>query len=211
MRENSRAALPRGLGLLLVPLAAYFLYAHAVPRLAMTEAGYGEYYWDRRWWLLGHTVAGLLATLLGPLQFVARFRAKRPDLHRLTGQVYLLSVLVAAACAVVLAFTSAISTSYAAGLLLGASLWIATGGIAYAAARRRDFATHRAWMIRNYAVTFFFIVFFAAYDAAAGLGHTDVVALAGPLVFACLLAPLAVVELALRGSHQRAPERHVRR
>ncbi len=181
-----------------MPLGAYFLYAHAIPRLAMTEAGYGEYYWDRRGWLLAHTAAGLLATLLGPLQFVTRFRVSRPDLHRLTGHVYMLSVLVAACCAIVLAVTSQISTSYVAGLLLGASLWLVTGGIAFSAAHRREFETHRAWMIRNYAVTFFFIVFFAAYDAAGALGYTDVVAFAGPLVFACLLVPLVLVEAWLR-------------
>jgi uncharacterized membrane protein len=194
-----RGAFPRALAFVLVPIGAYFLYAHAIPRLAMTEAGYGEYYWDRRGWLLAHTVGGLLATLLGPLQFVSRFRAARPDLHRLTGQVYLTAVLVAACCAFVLAFTSQISTSYVVGLVLGGSLWLVTGGIAYSAARRRDFRTHRAWMIRNYTVTFFFIVFFAAYDAAGALGYTDVVTLAGPLVFACLLAPLVIVEAWLRG------------
>jgi hypothetical protein len=33
-------------------------------------------------------------------------------------------------------------------------LWLVTGGLAYRAARRRDFTVHRDWMLRNYALTF---------------------------------------------------------
>ena len=53
-------------------------------------------------------------------------------------------------------------------------------------------------MVRNYTITFFFIVFFAAYDIAQYAGYTDVVAYAGPLVLGSLLVPLALVELVLR-------------
>jgi uncharacterized membrane protein len=190
--------LVRALAWLLVPLGAYFLLRHALPRLDMTEASYGEYYWPRRFWLLAHTVAGLLATVLGPLQFSRALRARRPGVHRMTGQVYLVAVLTAALCAYVLAATSQISASYEWGLILGASLWLATGWLAYSAIKARQVPRHRAWMVRNYTVTFFFIVFFVAYDLAQWAGWQDVTAYAGPLVLGCLLLPLAVVEVALR-------------
>jgi uncharacterized membrane protein len=189
----------RAMVVVLVPLAAYFLVQHALPRLHMTEAGYGDYYWSRRFWLLAHTAAGLLAILLGPLQFSRTLRRQRPALHRFTGKVYLLAVMAAAICALVLAVTSQISASYEWGLILGASLWLASGGLAYAAIRRREVARHRAWMVRNYTITFFFIVFFTAYDLAQYAGYTDIVAYAGPLVLGSLLVPLACVELFLRG------------
>lgn len=188
----------RALALVLAPLAAYFLLQHALPRLQMTEAAYGDYYWSRRFWLLAHTVGGLLATVLGPLQFSRTLRARRPRLHRFTGKVYLLAVAVAATCAFVLAATSQISATYEWGLILGASLWLVTGGLAYASIRRREVARHRAWMVRNYTITFFFIVFFAAYDIAQFAGSTDIVAYAGPLVLGSLLLPLACVEYVLR-------------
>lgn len=41
-----------------------------------------------------------------------------------------------------------------AALATRAVLWLVTGGLAYLAARRRDFAAHRDWMTRNYALTF---------------------------------------------------------
>ena len=194
-----------GLALLIAPIAAYFLIQHALPRLQMTEAAYTEYYWPRRLWLLIHTVAGLLATLLGPLQFIRRLRVRYPAMHRLTGKVYLIAVLVAATCALSLAVTVRIgeaypwtSHSYQVGLVIGAGLWLITAAIAYMAIRRRNVARHRAWMIRNYTVTFFFITFFAALDLGLYLGWTGIMTVTGPLVFTCLLLPLAIVELALR-------------
>ncbi|MEV0895250.1 DUF2306 domain-containing protein [Actinoplanes sp. NPDC049802] len=39
-------------------------------------------------------------------------------------------------------------------LTTAAVLWLITGGLAYRAARRHDFAAHRDWMLRNYALTF---------------------------------------------------------
>jgi uncharacterized membrane protein len=194
-----------GLTLLIAPIAAYFLIQHALPRLHMTEAAYTEYYWPRRLWLLTHTVAGLLATLLGPLQFIQPLRVRYPAMHRFTGKVYLTAVLVAATSALWLAATVKLgdaypwtSHSYQAGLVVGAGLWLLTGAKAYFAIRRRDIARHRAWMIRNYTVTFFFITFFAAFDLGLYVGWTGVMAVTGPLVFACLLLPLAIVEVALR-------------
>jgi uncharacterized membrane protein len=164
----------------------------------MTEAAYGDYYWSRRFWLLAHTAGGLLAILLGPLQFNRTLRRQRPHLHRFTGKVYLGAVATAATCAFVLAATSQISDLYKWGLILGASLWLATGVLAYTAIRRREVTRHRAWMVRNYTITFFFIVFFAAYDVAQFAGYTDIVAYAGPLVLGSLLVPLACVEALLR-------------
>lgn len=200
----------RSLALLLVPIGAYFLLQHALPRLGMTEASYTEYYWPRRFWLFSHTVAGLLATLLGPVQFIRGLRARHPALHRLTGRVYLTSVLIGAICALALAATVTIgetypwaSRSYQAGLVLGAGLWLLTAAIAFTAIRRRQVARHRAWMLRNYTVTFFFITFFAALDLAQYAGWDGVMAFTGPLVFVCLLLPLAITELTLRSGQPR--------
>jgi uncharacterized membrane protein len=200
MNRSTSTRDPRllALTLVLVPIAVYFLAKHALPRLEMTEAVYGEYYWPRRFWLFAHTIAGLLATVLGPLQFVRALREAHPALHRFTGKVYLAAVLIAASCALVLATTSQISASYEWGLILGASLWLMTGALAYTAARRHRFAQHRAWMVRNYTVTFFFITFFVAFDVAQLAGWGDVTVLAGPLVFGCLFIPLLAVEAALR-------------
>lgn len=103
--------------------------------------------------LVAHVFTALVALILGPLQFIPAIRARRP-IHRTIGRVYLLAgVLPAALTAVPVAMLSGrIITQI--GLTIPAILWLVTGALAYRAARRRDYAQHRDWMMRNYALTF---------------------------------------------------------
>lgn len=101
--------------------------------------------------LVVHIFTAAVALVLGPLQFMPRLRVHR-RLHRVIGRGYLLvGVLPAAVTAIPVALWSGrIITQI--GLTTAAILWLLTGVLAYRAAVRRDFASHRAWMIRNYAL-----------------------------------------------------------
>lgn len=101
--------------------------------------------------LIVHICTAAVALVLGPLQFMPRLRAHR-RIHRAIGRGYLLAgVLPAAVSAVPVALWSGrIITQI--GLTTAAVLWLIMGVLAYRAAVRRDFAAHRAWMIRNYAL-----------------------------------------------------------
>ncbi|SEQ94183.1 Predicted membrane protein [Lentzea xinjiangensis] len=72
----------------------------------------------------------------------------------MTGQVYLISVVVAALAAV---YSSAVTKS---GLALQVAFfvlivaWLYTAAKGYRAIRRGEVRLHRVWMIRNYALTF---------------------------------------------------------
>jgi uncharacterized membrane protein len=103
--------------------------------------------------LVLHIFTAAVALVLGPWQFIASVRAKR-RLHRTIGRVYLLAgVLPSAVAAIPVAlWTGRLLTQV--GLTTAAVLWGVTGALAYRAARRRDFTAHRAWMMRNYALTF---------------------------------------------------------
>lgn len=102
-----------------------------------------------------HIFASALALVLGPFQFSARLRATRPALHRGLGRMYLgVGVAIGGAAGLYMsvhAFGGPVAKLGFAGLALG---WLYTGARAYAAARQRDFAAHRRWMIRNFALTF---------------------------------------------------------
>ncbi|MEU4222072.1 DUF2306 domain-containing protein [Actinoplanes sp. NPDC026623] len=99
--------------------------------------------------LVVHVFTAAVALVLGPVQFLRRVR-----IHGVLGRVYLLGgVLPAAVTAVPVAVWSG-QTLTQVGLITAAVLWLVTAGLAYRAARRRDFAAHRAWMMRNYALTF---------------------------------------------------------
>lgn len=103
--------------------------------------------------LVVHIFTAAVALVLGPLQFLPGVRARR-RLHRTLGRVYLLGgVLPSAVAAVPVAVWSGRLVTQV-GLSTAAVLWLVTGGLAYRAARRRDFVGHRAWMMRNYAFTF---------------------------------------------------------
>jgi len=103
--------------------------------------------------LVVHVFTAAVAVVLGPLQFVPAVRAHRRT-HRAIGRCYLLAgVLPSALAAVpVAAWSGNLLTQVS--LSTAAVLWLGTGALAYQAARRRDIARHRAWMMRNYALTF---------------------------------------------------------
>jgi len=102
-----------------------------------------------------HIIASAVALLLGPLQFSARLRARWPAWHRWSGRLYLgVGVGLGGAAGLYMsqhAFGGPVARLGFAGLALA---WLFTGATAFAAARRRDFAAHRRWMIRNFALTF---------------------------------------------------------
>ncbi|WP_204287061.1 DUF2306 domain-containing protein [Microbispora amethystogenes] len=103
--------------------------------------------------LVGHIATAAVALVLGPLQFVPRVRARR-RIHRTIGRAYLLAgVLPSAAATIPVAMWSGRVVTQI-GLTTAAVLWLVTGGLAFRAARRRDFVSHRDWMTRNYALTF---------------------------------------------------------
>ncbi|MGW5720453.1 DUF2306 domain-containing protein [Amycolatopsis sp. NPDC003865] len=103
--------------------------------------------------LVAHVFTATVALVLGPLQFVPKVRA-RGRLHRTLGRVYLLAGVVPSALAAMPVAVWSGRPLTQVSLTLAAVLWLVTAVLAYRAARRRDFAAHRAWMLRNYALTF---------------------------------------------------------
>jgi uncharacterized membrane protein len=101
---------------------------------------------------LGHLVAGGIALFVGALQFSTRLRLHRPSSHRLLGRVYLVAALVSGGAALMLApvSTGGVPAHFGFGLL--AFLWLVTSYKAYARARSGEYAAHREWMIRSYAL-----------------------------------------------------------
>jgi uncharacterized membrane protein len=102
-----------------------------------------------------HIFASALALLLGPIQFSARLRLNRPTLHRWLGRVYLgVAVAVGGVAGLYMsqhAFGGLPGKLGFAGLAIA---WLFTGAMAFLAARKRDFVSHRRWMIRNFALSF---------------------------------------------------------
>lgn len=100
-----------------------------------------------------HISLAPLALLLGVIQFSSKIRAKKPVLHRWSGRIYGVAILLAGAAGFSIALTSAGGMVAAVGFALLACVWIFTTvlGIQYARARR--FVEHRRWMVRSFALT----------------------------------------------------------
>lgn len=100
--------------------------------------------------LTAHVVLGCSALLAGCLQVWPWLRARHPNVHRITGRVYVGLVIAAGLMALFLAtFTPYGPVARASSTLL-ATLWIGTTIAGLLAARRKDFASHRRWMIRSF-------------------------------------------------------------
>lgn len=102
-----------------------------------------------------HVFGAMFALLLGPWQFSTRLRASRPVLHRWMGRLYLgLGVLVGGLAGLYMAFHAFGGIVAETGFGLLAVLWLYTGLRAYLAIRSGDVASHRRWMVRNFALSF---------------------------------------------------------
>ena len=101
-----------------------------------------------------HSLAGVLFGVLGPLQFVRALRLRFGTLHRLAGRVFVLAGVGLALSGLALLLQA---QSITTGLLdsargvFGLALIVALV-LGVAAARAHNLLSHRAWMIRAYAI-----------------------------------------------------------
>jgi uncharacterized membrane protein len=103
--------------------------------------------------LIPHTLAGIFALLIGPINFSSRIRQRHLPLHRVLGRIYVISVFIGAATGVALAT----GRPGLPGTSMQAAAWIVCTTAALITARNRQIVQHRQWMVRSYAVTFTFV------------------------------------------------------
>lgn len=135
-----------------------------------------------------HVVASIGFAVLGALQFSTRTRRRHPAWHRRAGRILVPLGLVVASTALwlTLLYERREGTGtllYSVRLLVGVGMG-ACVVLGFAAVRRRDIATHRAWMMRAYALalgagTQVFTVGFGEALFDTGVVRTDVMMSAG--------------------------------
>ena len=100
--------------------------------------------------LIVHMIAGTIAMLAVVPQVWPWLRERHPKVHRTFGRVYLLGTAVAVATGLVVVWWAPKSGKTGALCLL--LVWGATSAIGYHAARRRNFAKHRQFMLYSFAI-----------------------------------------------------------
>ncbi|UGQ46375.1 DUF2306 domain-containing protein [Massilia endophytica] len=101
-----------------------------------------------------HVFAAVVALLLGPLQFSARLRQRRRQLHRWLGRLYLgVGVLFGGLSGLAMACSSSNSLAARIGFAALALTWLYSGFKAYQTIRAGDVEQHRSYMVRNFSLT----------------------------------------------------------
>jgi len=103
--------------------------------------------------LIPHTLAGIFALLIGPINFSSRIRQRHLTLHRVLGRIYVVSVFVGSFTGIALAW----GRPGLPGTAMQAAAWMVCTTAAFLTARNRHIIQHRQWMVRSYAVTFTFV------------------------------------------------------
>ncbi|HEY5551806.1 MAG TPA: DUF2306 domain-containing protein [Opitutaceae bacterium] len=180
---------------------AWFVITNVPRYLVVTPESYGGYFWPKVSWLLPHVASGLLAILIGPLQFWPRIRRDYLQFHRIAGRVYVVTALAGSVAAFGLASSvEAGDAAYAMGLSGLALAWIVTTTMAFVAIRRKILAQHKQWMIRSYVVAFAFVTFRLAEDLMSATNIMPGHERSSVLAWGCWAIPLLFTEVAIQAS-----------
>lgn len=185
---------------LIIAASGYFIWINVLHYFNYTRASFTDYFWPNRNWLLMHIAGGLVATVVGPFQFIQKIRRRNVKVHRTMGKIYLISIAIGAPAGFYMAVKSQVNFAYAIGLATMATIWFTSITMAYISIRKGNIIQHREWMTRSYVVTFAFTTFRLADKILADLhvGPDDVRATF--LSWACWSIPLFVTELFLQAS-----------
>jgi hypothetical protein len=159
-----------------------------------SEASFGRF-WPRRAWLVFHILGGTLALIAGPFQFWSGLGRRYLLVHKTSGRLYLLGVLMGGAAAFYMSlFTQ--PRDFGVALFVLAAVWWVTGTMAFLAVMRRRIEAHRQWVTRSYVLTFAFVSFRWLVDLPAlqTLGDSRF----ATATWLSWVVPLLVIELALQ-------------
>lgn len=181
-------------------LICYYVITRAFPMLIPTEENYGAYFFPRAIWLFPHIVLGIIATIIGPFQFIPKIRNNYIKIHRKLGRVYIICVILSGISGMYLATTSGVNLPYAVGLFGLGFTWSVSAIMAFVSIKNKNIELHKDWMIRSYVITFAFVSFRFVEDILMALkigSREEVLVL---MSWACWAIPLFIAEIFIQGS-----------
>jgi len=176
-RPASRLA---GLGLVVLALACVFINVIVSRYLSFDPDAYfpqqRENYLRLEFALGVHVLCGILAFLVGPLQFVRRFRRRFVRVHRVCGAIYVASATGLGVTGLILAPTAYTGVVASVGFTVLALAALFTTWTALRMVLAGRYAEHRRWMIRSFSLILAGVmlrVWSPLYDGLSALGLVD--------------------------------------
>ena len=179
----------------------FFYFEYTIRYFDWSPDSYGAYYWNKRFALVFHLLGGSVALAAGLPQFWMGLRNRFMNVHRWTGRLYVLGVLIGSIGAFLMATApeQSLGFGFAFALFSLGIAWVVTTGAAYFAIRRRKFKLHKEWMIRSYIVTLAFVTFRVLVDyipyESWGLDLADYNT---AMMWSCWVFPLMAAEVILQ-------------
>lgn len=181
-------------------VAAYAVVVYGfLPVGALVHPGMRATFEAHQAGIYAHVCGSVVALALGPLQFSSGLRERHRHLHRWSGRLYLgAGVLVGGLAGLFMAFHAFGGTVARLGFGCLALAWLYTGVRAYRAIRAGDVASHRRWMIRNFALTFAAVTLRLWIPLAVAWGVPFEMAYR-PVAWLCWVPNLVAAEMLLAG------------
>jgi uncharacterized membrane protein len=123
-----------------------------------------------------HVLSGMLALLIGPLQFVRRLRRRFVPVHRFMGATYVASATALGVTGLILAPTAYTGLVASAGFTVLDLLMLFTTWTAVRMIMAGRYGEHRRWMIRSFSLIMAGVmlrVWSPIYDGLAAVGIVD--------------------------------------
>ena len=123
-----------------------------------------------------HVLSGILALLIGPLQFVRRLRRRFVPVHRFMGATYVASATALGVTGLILAPTAYTGLVASAGFTVLDLLMLFTTWTAVRMILAGRYGEHRRWMIRSFSLIMAGVmlrVWTPIYDGLAAVGFVD--------------------------------------
>jgi uncharacterized membrane protein len=152
-----------------------------------------------------HITFGGIALAIGWMQFSKKIRAWNVNLHRGMGKAYMTAVALSGIAGFTVAMSATGGLVSMAGFGLLAAVWLYTDFRGYRAIRKLDIERHRAWMLRNYSLTFAAVTLRMYLPLATAVLHFDFIPSYRVISWLCWVPNLIVAELLIRRP-QKNPE-----
>jgi uncharacterized membrane protein YozB (DUF420 family) len=192
--------------IILLSLACYFIYTNALRYFNFSNPVYTPGPTGNKPFapfLVTHVAGGVIALLIGPLQFFPILRKRYVRMHRNIGKMYLLCIVLSGVAATYLAIVHNLFIKkefvFGTGVLGMALAWFLTAGMALWAIKQRNFLQHQEWMVRSYVLTSNFILFRLMFYGLLGMeGFPFKGELGGVTAWASWSLPLLITEVLLQ-------------